>query len=77
MLPNWNDMRVAEQHRQEMLASSARERMVRSAAAGGPRAARLGRHLGAQLGRVLVAWGTRLQAMEPEDHPAPLIHPGL
>ncbi len=66
MIPSWNDLAVAEEHRRDLLREAAE---LRRCAAVGPDSARrphpgpLNRAL-ARLGRLMVAWGARLQELE-------------
>jgi phage baseplate assembly protein W len=69
MVPNWNDVRVAEEHFNDMAREVERERygaqvqaLMRPAA---PRPGLRARLL-ARVGRALVAWGSRLQALDPQ-----------
>lgn len=64
MIPSWNDLRVAEQHRQDLLRAAEEERLATCArAACAPRPRRAARAL-AGLGRLMVAWGSRLAQLE-------------
>lgn len=69
MVPNWNDVRVAEEHFNDLAREVERDRrgaqaeaLARPAAA--PRPGLRARLL-ARVGRALVAWGSRLQALDP------------
>jgi hypothetical protein len=71
MVPNWNDMRVAEEHFNDMVREVERDRygawveaLMRPVA---PPRPRLRARLLARVGRALVAWGSRLQALDPAE----------
>lgn len=70
MLPNWNDLGAAEERRRAMLREAEARRAAvsversgrqRAPARPGPAARALGR-----LGRLMMAWGARLQELEVE-----------
>lgn len=63
MIPSWNDLAVAEEHRRDLLREAAE---LRRRAVGAEPIARPGavpRAL-ARLGRLMIAWGARLQELE-------------
>ena len=71
MVPNWNDMRVAEEHFNDMVREVEQDRyaakveaLMRRAVP--PRPSLRARIL-ARVGRALVAWGSRLQALDPAE----------
>lgn len=67
MQPNWNDIRGAEEHRQDLLREAARRRFAHEASALAPAATpprRLHTRALARLGRWLVLWGSRLEALD-------------
>jgi hypothetical protein len=71
MSPNWNDVRVAEQHFEDMVREVEQDRyaaraeaIVRGAA---PQRPGLRARLLARFGRAMVAWGSRLQALDPAE----------
>ena len=71
MGPNWNDIRVAEEHFADMRREVERERRLAHAAALAsasrpPRRGLPARAL-ARVGRLLVAWGSRLEALAPAE----------
>ena len=68
MVPNWNDVRVAEEHFNDMAREVERERRgARAETLTRPVAPRPGirARMLARVGRALVAWGSRLQALDP------------
>lgn len=71
IVPSWNDISVAEEHFADMVREVERDRYAARAeglgagaapARRGPTARAL-----ARLGRAMVAWGTRLEALSPAD----------
>jgi hypothetical protein len=71
MVPNWNDLRVAEEHFNDMVREVQQDRYAAkvealSCPAARPRAGRHARLL-ARVGRAMVAWGSRLQALDPAE----------
>jgi hypothetical protein len=70
MVPNWNDMRVAEEHFNDMAREVEQDRRGAHAEAlmrpPTPRPGLSARML-ARVGRALVAWGSRLQALDPAE----------
>jgi hypothetical protein len=71
MVPNWNDVRVAEEHFNDMVREVKRDRygaqveaLMRPIAAARPG---LRARLLARVGRTLVAWGSRLQSLDPAE----------
>lgn len=67
MLPNWNDLQGAEEHRRELLAMAAHARLAAEAGAPEPPRARRTRYARAlaRLGRLMMDWGARLQQFDP------------
>jgi hypothetical protein len=61
-MPNWIDMQVAEQHRQDMLRAAEEQRHSAKALAARPQPARFYTPALVQLGGWLVAWGSSLQS---------------
>lgn len=70
MVPNWNDMRAAEERFKDMVREVERDRYAAQAEALACAAVSrpgLPACLLARLGRALVAWGSRLQALDPAE----------
>lgn len=71
MVPNWNDVRVAEEHFNDLVREVERERRGALAEAltrpVAPRRPGIRARLLARVGRALVAWGSRLQALDPAE----------
>jgi hypothetical protein len=64
MIPNWNTLSAAEEHRKDLLREAAEEQhAMRAVRLTRPRRRPFTRALGA-LGRRLVAWGSRLERLE-------------